>query len=55
MQRHCEIGYRIAQSAPELVPIGEWILKHHEWWEVKLVITAAIKKAVTPSRCVAAY
>lgn len=32
MQRHCEIGHRIAMSAPELVPIADWILKHHEWW-----------------------
>jgi diguanylate cyclase (GGDEF)-like protein/PAS domain S-box-containing protein len=32
MQRHCEIGYRIAQSAPDLVPIAGWILMHHEWW-----------------------
>jgi diguanylate cyclase (GGDEF)-like protein/PAS domain S-box-containing protein len=32
MRRHCEIGYRIALSAPELVPIADWILKHHEWW-----------------------
>jgi len=32
MQRHCEIGYRIAQSAPHLRHISEWILKHHEWW-----------------------
>lgn len=32
MQRHCEIGYRIAQSSNELLPIAEWILKHHEWW-----------------------
>ena len=32
MQRHPEIGYRIAQSAPDLVPIADWILKHHEWW-----------------------
>lgn len=32
MQRHCEIGYRIAQTSPELVPIADWILKHHEWW-----------------------
>jgi len=33
MQRHCEIGYRIAQSAPDLAPIAEWVLKHHEWWD----------------------
>ncbi|MDU2063917.1 MAG: diguanylate cyclase [Sporomusaceae bacterium] len=32
MQRHCEIGYRIAYSAPDLIPIAEQILKHHEWW-----------------------
>ncbi|MFZ5649698.1 MAG: HD-GYP domain-containing protein [Bacillota bacterium] len=32
MKRHSEIGYRIAQSAPDLVPIADWILKHHEWW-----------------------
>lgn len=33
MQRHSEIGYRIAQSAQDLVPIADWILKHHEWWD----------------------
>jgi HD-GYP domain-containing protein (c-di-GMP phosphodiesterase class II) len=32
MKRHSEIGHRIALSAPDLVPIAEWILKHHEWW-----------------------
>jgi len=32
MKRHSEIGYRIAQSAPDLVHIADWILKHHEWW-----------------------
>ena len=32
MRRHCEIGYRIALSASDLVPIADWILKHHEWW-----------------------
>jgi len=32
MQRHCEIGYNIARSSPDLVPIADWILKHHEWW-----------------------
>jgi HD-GYP domain-containing protein (c-di-GMP phosphodiesterase class II) len=33
MKRHCEIGYRIALSTPELIPIADWILKHHEWWD----------------------
>ena len=32
MQRHSEIGHRIALSAPDLVHIADWILKHHEWW-----------------------
>lgn len=32
MKRHCEIGCRIAQSAPDLASIADWILKHHEWW-----------------------
>ncbi len=32
MQRHCEIGHRIALSSPDLAPIANWILKHHEWW-----------------------
>ncbi len=35
MERHSELGYRIAQSAPELLPIADWILKHHEWWNGK--------------------
>lgn len=33
IQRHCEIGHRIALSSPDLVPIAEGILKHHEWWD----------------------
>lgn len=32
MRRHCEIGYRIALSTPDLAPIAQGILKHHEWW-----------------------
>ena len=32
MQRHSEIGHRIAQSAPDLMPIADCILRHHEWW-----------------------
>jgi diguanylate cyclase (GGDEF)-like protein/PAS domain S-box-containing protein len=33
MQRHCEIGHRIALAAPDLMPIADWILYHHEWWD----------------------
>lgn len=33
MKRHSDIGYRIAQSALELLPIAEHILKHHERWD----------------------
>lgn len=32
MQRHCEIGHRIALSASELSHLAEFILKHQEWW-----------------------
>jgi diguanylate cyclase (GGDEF)-like protein len=35
MRQHCEIGYNIAKSAPDLVPIANWILRHHEWWNGK--------------------
>ena len=35
VQKHSEIGYRIAQTSSELVPIAEWLLKHHEWWDGK--------------------
>lgn len=35
MRRHCEIGHRMALSNPELAPIADWILKHHEWWNGK--------------------
>lgn len=33
MKQHSEIGYRIAQATPELEPISDWILKHHERWD----------------------
>lgn len=33
IRRHCEIGHRIASSAPELTHIADCILKHHEWWD----------------------
>ena len=33
MKKHSEIGHRIALSVPELAPIADWILKHHEWWD----------------------
>ncbi len=32
MIRHCEIGQRIALSSADLLPISDWVLKHHEWW-----------------------
>lgn len=35
MKKHPEIGYRIAMSAPELAPIAELILSHHERWDGK--------------------
>ncbi|MDR3589526.1 MAG: PAS domain S-box protein [Negativicutes bacterium] len=32
MQRHCEIGFRIARASPDLAPIADWVLKHQEHW-----------------------
>lgn len=32
MQKHSEIGHCIALAAPDLAPIADYILKHHEWW-----------------------
>ena len=32
IQRHCELGYRVAQYSSDLAPISEWILKHQEYW-----------------------
>ncbi len=33
MRKHPEIGCRIAQNTPELGPIAEYILYHHERWD----------------------
>ena len=33
MKKHPEIGYRIAMTSPELEPIAEYILSHHERWD----------------------
>ncbi len=35
MRRHPEMGYRIAMSTPELAPIADYILNHHERWDGK--------------------
>jgi HD-GYP domain-containing protein (c-di-GMP phosphodiesterase class II) len=32
MKTHSEIGFKIANSTPELIPIAKSILTHHEWW-----------------------
>ena len=35
MKKHSEIGYRIAMSSPNLVPIADYILSLHERWDGK--------------------
>ncbi|HZW49843.1 MAG TPA: diguanylate cyclase, partial [Bacillota bacterium] len=35
MRKHPEIGFRIAQASPELIPIAKYILCHHERWDGK--------------------
>ncbi len=32
LKKHSEIGYRIAKSSPEMAPVAESILYHHECW-----------------------
>lgn len=46
MRRHSEIGYRIAQSAPDLSPIADWIFKHHEWWNGQGYPLGLVGKAI---------
>lgn len=33
MKQHTEIGYRMAMATPDLAPIAESILSHHEKWD----------------------
>ncbi|MDI6814248.1 MAG: HD-GYP domain-containing protein, partial [Desulfitobacteriaceae bacterium] len=33
VQRHSEVGYRIALSSGELAPVAPFILQHHERWD----------------------
>jgi len=33
MKKHAELGYRIAESSPDIMHISELIFKHHEWWD----------------------
>jgi len=33
IKRHPEIGYKIAESTPQIASIAEDILSHHEWWD----------------------
>ena len=33
IEKHPEVGYRIAESSPDLLPIAQAILAHHERWD----------------------
>lgn len=33
MTKHCEIGYHVASSLPDVAHIADFILKHHERWD----------------------
>lgn len=35
MKRHTDIGHRIAEASVDLLPIADFILKHHEFWDGK--------------------
>lgn len=50
MRRHSEIGHRIAQSSPDLLPVADWVLKHQEWWNGK-GYPLGIKGEAIPIEC----
>lgn len=50
MQCHSEIGHRIARSSPDLLPIADLILKHHEWWNGKGYPLGLVREAI-PLEC----
>ncbi|MFZ3386542.1 MAG: HD domain-containing phosphohydrolase [Candidatus Hydromicrobium sp.] len=33
VKRHPEVGYNISGSSPQLEPIADAVLSHHEWWD----------------------
>lgn len=35
IKKHSKIGYRVIKSLPELMPVAEAVLAHHEWWNGK--------------------
>ncbi|MFO7941365.1 MAG: PAS domain S-box protein [Bacillota bacterium] len=32
IKKHPEVGYRIVRAVPDLAPIADAVLSHHEWW-----------------------
>ncbi|MBP2627111.1 MAG: domain S-box/diguanylate cyclase protein [Firmicutes bacterium] len=50
MRCHSEIGHRIARSSPDLLPIADLILKHHEWWNGKGYPLGLVGEAI-PLEC----
>jgi diguanylate cyclase (GGDEF)-like protein/PAS domain S-box-containing protein len=50
IRAHCEIGMRIAQAVPELLPIADCILRHHEWWNGQ-GYPLGLKKGEIPVEC----
>lgn len=50
VQRHCEVGYRMALSVPELASIADLVLKHHEWWNGQ-GYPLGLKKNEIPLEC----
>ncbi|MDO9573373.1 MAG: diguanylate cyclase [Candidatus Contubernalis sp.] len=35
IKKHPETGFRIASASPEMAPLAQYILHHHEWWNGK--------------------
>jgi len=46
IRKHPEVGFRIAQSSPELLPIAKCILYHHERWDGKGYPQGLVEKEI---------
>ncbi len=54
IKRHPEIGYKIAESTPQIAPIAEDILAHHEWWDGTGYPQGLKERNIPVNACIAA-
>jgi diguanylate cyclase (GGDEF)-like protein len=54
IKRHPEIGYKIAESTPQIAPIAEDILSHHERWDGNGYPQGLKERDIPINACIAA-